>query len=270
MRRLLIRPGAIGDCILSFPAMEHLKATYMEVWVPGPVVSLVPFADAVRGLASTGLDLVGVGDLKMPAGLRASLQSFDSVVSWYGAGRSEFREALQDTGVRCEFHRALPPEGYGGHATDFFAQQVGAPSGLRPRIPVAGAMRRESIVVQPFSGSAKKNWPLERYRELAMRLPHAVEWTAGPEEDLANAVRFEDLGSLAQWISGGRLYIGNDSGITHLAAAVGVPTVALFGPTDPQVWAPRGENVVVLRANPIAELAVRDVMTAANRLLDSQ
>ncbi len=63
MRRLLIRPGAIGDCILSFPALESLCSGYTEIWLPGPVAPLVDFADRVCPISSTGLDLFGVGDL---------------------------------------------------------------------------------------------------------------------------------------------------------------------------------------------------------------
>ncbi|HSW50494.1 MAG TPA: glycosyltransferase family 9 protein, partial [Bryobacteraceae bacterium] len=56
----------------------------------------------------------------------------------------------------------------------------------------------------------------------------------------------DDLHELACRLAQARLYIGNDSGITHLAAASGVPVLALFGPTDPAVWAPRGPNVRVI------------------------
>lgn len=64
---------------------------------------------------------------------------------------------------------------------------------------------------------------------------------------LPGAVRIDDLYLLACWLARARLYIGNDSGITHLAAAVGTPVLALFGPTDPAVWAPRGPHVRVVR-----------------------
>ena len=83
---------------------------------------------------------------------------------------------------------------------------------------------------------------------------------AGPEEVLDDAVRFDDLYELACWLSTARVYIGNDSGITHLAAAVGVPVVAIFLTTDPAIWAPRGPRVIVLR-NP----TVDDVIDAAVR-----
>jgi ADP-heptose:LPS heptosyltransferase len=58
-----------------------------------------------------------------------------------------------------------------------------------------------------------------------------------------------ELPLLAAILSQCHLFIGNDSGITHLAAALGVPTIALFGPTDPYVWGPRGKKVFIAREN---------------------
>jgi hypothetical protein len=250
------------------PAIQYLADDYTELWVPSAATPLCKdLADVVSPLASTGIDLVGIGDLDMSASLARTLRGFDSIVSWYGANRPEFREAMSSTGVPCEFHAALPPQHYRGHAIDFFLDQVGGPPGAVPRIEVRPAAKRETVVIHPFSGSWRKNWPLERYRALATRLSCPVEWSAGPEEELAEATRFADLYGLAEWIAGARLYIGNDSGITHLAAATGVATLALFGPTCPTTWAPRGENVSVVRSNPMDELEIDDVLSAANRLL---
>ncbi|MGI8962477.1 MAG: hypothetical protein ACR2IV_22520, partial [Bryobacteraceae bacterium] len=75
MRRLLIRPGAIGDCILSLPVLEHLATDFTEIWISTPVVPLSRFADAVLPIASTGSDLSGVGDLATPQRVKRSLQS---------------------------------------------------------------------------------------------------------------------------------------------------------------------------------------------------
>ncbi len=60
MRRLLIRPGAIGDVILSLPTLEAARADYTEVWAPRAVLPLIRFADRTRAIADTGLELVGV------------------------------------------------------------------------------------------------------------------------------------------------------------------------------------------------------------------
>ncbi|MBV9744268.1 MAG: hypothetical protein JO099_10930, partial [Acidobacteriia bacterium] len=75
-----------------------------------------------------------------------------------------------------------------------------------------------------------------------------VYWCAGREDPpLPNAVYIEDLYQLACWLAKARLYVGNDSGVTHLAAAVGTPVLALFGATDPGIWAPRGAHVRIAR-----------------------
>src|SRR3974390_1436934 len=101
MRRLVLRPGALGDLILSLPALESLRAGYMEDWVSGPNVPLIRFADRVRAIAATGLDLLGVTD--PPAHLLDQLRSFDSIVSWYGANRPEFRELTKSLGLPITF-----------------------------------------------------------------------------------------------------------------------------------------------------------------------
>jgi ADP-heptose:LPS heptosyltransferase len=233
--------------------MEFLKADYTEVWVPTAVVPLIRFADRVRPIAATGLDLLGLPDVEPPRGLLEKLRGFNSIVSWYGANRAEFRSSLD-----AIFLPALPGSDNRDHCADFFAKQVGAPVPAIPRLPGLTADRGDFVVMHPFSGSASKNWPLDRYRELARRSPYPVRWCAGPEETLAEAVRIDDLRELACWMAGARLYIGNDSGITHLAAASGVPVVAIFGPTDPAVWAPRGPNVQVVEGK-LEDLSVRQI-----------
>ena len=221
--------------------MEFLKASYTEIWVPSAVVPLIRFADRVRPISSTGLDLLALPGVEPPSGLVEKLRGFDSIVSWYGANREEFRAALD-----AVFQPALPGADNREHCADFLAKQVGAPIPAIPRLNTSPVDRLEYGVIHPFSGGPRKNWPLDRYRELADRLPFPVRWCAGPEETLAEAVRIDDLWELARWIAGARVYIGNDSGIMHLAAATGVPVVAIFGPTEPAVWAPRGDNVQVV------------------------
>jgi lipopolysaccharide heptosyltransferase III len=268
MRRLIIRPGAIGDCILSLPAMQHLASDYTEVWISSHSVPLIQFAGKVRSLASTGIDLMGVGDIEISDKLKAELASFDSIVSWYGANRPEFQDGLRSLGPACEFHRAVPSRDCPCHAVDFFAAHVGAPLGQKPRIDVKPSPSRGSVVIHPFSSHPVKTWPAERFRELAEKLCVEVEWTAGPEDEWPEAIRFDDLLQLARWMTGAHLYIGNDSGIAHLAAAAGVPTLVLFGPSRPDVWAPRAEHVTVV-ASPeeMAQISVGRVLETVNRLL---
>src|SRR6266496_3517121 len=127
MRRLVIRPGGIGDFIVSLPAIECLKTDYLEVWTHRRTVPLVRFADRVRAIDSTGIELTGV--MQGPPG---ELGSFDEIVSWYGSNRSEFREAVE--GMPFRFLAALPAEGAGMHAADFYMDQVGGTLGAIPRI----------------------------------------------------------------------------------------------------------------------------------------
>src|SRR3990172_3709856 len=127
--------------------------------------------------------------------------------------------------------------------------------------------RAKIIVLHPGSGSKKKSWPLDRFLDLLhylqknvgskilavigpaeggeiQRAFEKIQWEMGPDAPLL--ARGFSLPELASLIEGCRVFIGNDSGITHMAAALGVRTLALFGPTDPKVWAPRGENVTVV------------------------
>ena len=262
MRRLLIRPGGIGDFIVSLPALECLRGDYVEVWAAAPNVPLARFADRARAISSTGLDLLGVVE-EPPPPLLESLRGFDSIVSWYGANRPEFRDAVRALGLPVTFFPALPAKGAGVHASDFYLAQAGAlapcDSDGVPRIP-CDVPRQDYAVIHPFSGSAGKNWPLARFQALARGLERImpVRWCAGPEDPPLESllagegappetIRADNLYDLACLLAAARLYIGNDSGITHLAAASGAPTLALFGPTDPAVWAPRGPNVRVAR-----------------------
>lgn len=257
MPRLLIRPGAIGDFILSLPAMECLRAGHTEVWAESRNLPLARFADRVRSIQATGLNLLGLPDVEPPARLIEELRGFDSIVSWYGARRPELHRAVESLRLPFRFLPAVPSEGSRLHATDFYMRQAAGIAGRAaeavPRLPCA---RRDEgfVAIHPFSGSGRKNWPIERYRRLseilAGRLP--VRWILEPGAARPDGVEMEpptpDLWELASRLARARLYIGNDSGITHLAAAAGAPVLALFGPTDPALWGPRGARVRVISA----------------------
>jgi heptosyltransferase-3 len=257
MRRLLIRPGAIGDLLVSLPALEFLRADYTEVWVRERNVPLVRFADAAHSIESTGLDLLEFGASPR---LIERLRSFDSIVSWYGSNQPQFRDAAARLGLPFQFLPALP-ENAQLHAMDFYLQQVGArhcsPKSLARQPP------ENFAVIHPFASNPAKRWPLWKFQEVARGLATPVCWCAGPEEELAGAVRIANLHELGQWLARARLYIGNDSGISHLAAHVGTPSIVLFGPTDPAVWAPLGSRVMY----PMEAIQPSDVIAAAESQL---
>jgi ADP-heptose:LPS heptosyltransferase len=261
VRRLILRPGAIGDTIVGLPALERLcskdsGADFAEIWAPSRNLPLLRHLAPVRAFTTVQLDLL---EINPPPALIERLRTFDEIVSWYGAAREEFRAALQAVGVPFRLLRALPPEGCGCHAVDFYLRQVGveieASQDIVPRLPAPrcpGTFRDGFIAIQPFSGSPKKNWDLASFRAAAARLTKLTglrcEWCAGPEEELPGARRFGGLDALANWLSSSTLYLGNDSGISHLAAVCGVPSVVVFLATDSSVWAPRGPAVSVLEA----------------------
>src|SRR5258708_12007351 len=147
--------------------MTSLRAENTEVWAASPNLPLARFADGVRAIASTGLDLLEFGT---NPNLTRQLIGFDSIISWYGANRPEFQECVK--GLPFQFFTAIPPTDCTMHAADFFAAQVGA-SG--PAIPRIECPRGDGgfAVLHPFSGSPKKCWPLARSRPLARLLqPH--------------------------------------------------------------------------------------------------
>jgi len=129
---------------------------------------------------------------------------------------------------------------------------------------VTPEQRRAAILIHPGSGSKKKVWPLERFfdlsRYLQEHLSSRILIVLGPAEGPEVRKGFEEaapggpilvkglsLIQLASVMEGCRLFVGNDSGVSHLAAALEIPTLAIFGPTDPKVWSPRGKNVMVSR-----------------------
>jgi predicted lipopolysaccharide heptosyltransferase III len=125
------------------------------------------------------------------------------------------------------------------------------------------ASRGPLVMLQPGARYWFKAWPAERFAELADRLAesHGCRVVVGgspAERDLGEAVCAEartkpanlagrtTLCVLAAILKRCALFIGNDNGPMHMAAALGVPVVALFGPSDPAVWGPRGEKAVVI------------------------
>ena len=159
------------------------------------------------------------------------------------------------------------------------------------------------LVMHPGSGSLHKCVPPSLLRKVAASLrqnqKRALVILKGPADEEAvdnlisemgtedyTLVKEESLLSVAYLLNQATLYIGHDSGITHLASLLGVPCIALFGPTDPGRWAPRGDHVSVIRgpfcqcthwkdvqechSKPCLHLSVDLILQQAERLLESQ
>ena len=148
-------------------------------------------------------------------------------------------------------------------------------------------LERPFTVIHPGSGGKHKIWRIDRFAEVGQQLgklgPLVI--TSGPADEttlhnlmpLLPEARFIDplpLSDLAGLFASANLYIGNDSGPTHLAAAVGTPTLAIFGPTDHRIWRPRGTRVEILTApqgtppeSRLESITVDQVLSVANRLI---
>jgi ADP-heptose:LPS heptosyltransferase len=223
--------------------MESLRADYTEVWCAEQNVPLARFADGARSIVSAGLDRLGF--LAAEDAIER-MRGFDQIVSWYGTNRAEFRELTAKLRLPFTFLPALP--GIGRHAVDFYNTQAMELGGARPsRFPVVPCppFARTFAAVHPFASSALKRAPLEQFQimaaSLAVRMP--VRWLRGPEEQLDGAEVFENLFDVACLLRGARIFVGNDTGISHLAAAVGTPCLAIFRATNAAVWSPRGPAV---------------------------
>jgi ADP-heptose:LPS heptosyltransferase len=128
------------------------------------------------------------------------------------------------------------------------------------RAALAGLGLDQPTILHPGAGATWKRWPAASFARLALALRdrgHQIALVEGPADEeavrevLAQAgplpvIREADLRALARLLAQARSFVGNDSGVTHLAAMAGARTIALFGPTDPASWAPLGD-VHILR-----------------------
>jgi len=261
VRTLVVHTGGIGDLLLCAPSVQALghDGPVEVAGMPDRLALLVGGGAAVRAhhLDSIGFASAFTGP---SARLRDFLAGFNRVVVWMADKDSSLQAALVSCGPRdVRVFPGLPPKDWCEHASHYYLDQLGL--GPRPpfQLSAAGPSREHDVIIHPGSGGRAKNWPLDRFKTLAARLTHCgrqVEWCLGPAEHEAGfdckgeVLCRDELMALTPDFCGAKLYVGNDSGITHLAAACGCRTLALFGPTDPVVWAPQGEHVKVLRGTP--------------------
>lgn len=299
MHVLLFRAGALGDILLLRPTVAALRrAGYrVRLLAPSAVGSVLCGPGEVdEALASDGAELAtALAEGLADGPVARAVGEADVVVAF---SRSAPMLRLLEARARALVVRDPSPPASGPHAARWLAAAV-APVVARASLDheqaasraleFTEAERREAagltrelpagfLALHPGSGSPAKSWPRERFFEVARRLSGAGPWllVAGPaERDIA-----PPPGALlaSEWpprvlgaaLARAGLFLGNDSGVSHLAAAAGAPTLALFGPTDPALWAPVGPRVAVqrARAEPPSMLAleVEDVVAAAARL----
>jgi len=250
------------------------------------VLSFLPGRSAVTAVSSFDrADLAALfqPDATPPESLQLYLNSFDLILSYATSPEHPFARHLAHTAKgRVLSFDPRPVPGQRMHMCDYLQQplrELGiAPNAAPPRLMLTAADQQDAvqwwtehgldgqpaIAIHPGSGSLSKNWPAEGFVAVAHRLARErgvrIVWLSGSADaatvaavqrtlDDEEALWLQDppLSLLAAVLARAVLYLGNDSGVSHLAAAVGVPSVVIFGPTDPAIWAPRGRDVRIVR-----------------------
>ncbi|NNK62555.1 MAG: glycosyltransferase family 9 protein, partial [Gemmatimonadetes bacterium] len=252
---LIIRFGALGDLALAtvlLPAIEADGEPSRVTWVSkerwASLLADDPRIDELVTLAE--------GE-SIRALTRRLHPNYDLILDAHGNLRSrmitmhvrgtEFRRIRKDTVARWLFRHGAPrPASLDRRLVDrYLALMELEPGSFRPALHVGDARARAGVAIAVGAAHDAKRWPIENYTGLVRDLVddgHAVTVIAGPgEETLVEAAvgnsgaaawdPHRPLGELAREIAGCELLAGNDSGLLHVAEAVGTPVVGLFGPT---------------------------------------
>lgn len=295
---LVIRGGAIGDFVLTLPVLAALRRqfpdTHLEVLGYPHIASLAlhgGLADAVRPVEARAL-----------AGFFADMGDLDDAMGHYFAGFQVIVSYLYDPdGFFAENVRACtkaqfipgphrPDETNSVHATAVLLKPLERlaifdPDPV-PRLSFAEpALTAPVLAVHPGSGSEKKNWPLPHWAKFLAHVMSGTDWdvllVGGEAEgnrltELAHPlpssrVRLAQNQPLPELASSLRTclgFVGHDSGITHLAAAAGLPGLALWAESNEAIWHPRSPAFRVLRnSDGIAHLSPETVFTVLRNLL---
>lgn len=262
----MLFPGALGDAVCLEPSVAWLaRQGPVSVWMRGPAAEIATLFPARPHIDS--LDRAECARLFSPLEGRAPdrpswLRPFGRIVSFTGGGSPDALARLDAAGA--DVH-PFPARSGSEHAADEMLRRVSgvASEAAVPRLDRSSLGRAipGRLVVHPGSGGEAKRAPRELFRALAR------DWAAvsgrearvvlGPAEaaelgwwessGLLTAVP-RDAVSLARELAGGSAYVGNDSGPSHVAAAVGTPGVVLFRTSEPERFGPRGAAVRWLRA----------------------
>jgi heptosyltransferase III len=284
-RILVIRGGAIGDFILTLPTLKALREAYpdaqLEILGYKHIAVLAQdrfYAQAVRSIEYGALSSFFAKNASLPAELAKYFGNFDLIISYLYDPDGIFETNLRRCGVENLIHGPAKVSN-SGHA----AQQLAAPmkelglcvQNFAAKIFSSGEdrdiaerfLRGLSPPVVAFhigSGSEKKTWPLQNWINIGNHLLGSHKFCGSlvivcGEADEDQARKLESIWQNQRVVFAKNLplphlaavlartiFIGHDSGISHLAAAAGANCILLFGSTDPAVWAPLGGNVQVI------------------------
>jgi heptosyltransferase-3 len=251
-RVLIVRACAIGDFVLNLPVLRALAIRH-----PDASFTLTGYPE-VLSLAKGFIPIEAIHSIESPPWSRLFVGpvphlGFDQ--AWVWMKDSTVADNLRESGISEVIHANALPESM--HAADHLLATAGLPA---PELPDLWLPESNRVILHPGSGSPAKCWP--GFRELADQIPESVVLIGPCESQIqTNRPRLEGLTleSVAKELRSCRAFIGNDSGITHLAAYLGCPTIALFGPTEPRIWGPIGRRVTILSRELLSQISVEDV-----------
>lgn len=307
-RILVIRGGAIGDFVLTLPGLKLLREEFADAQIEilgyKHIVALAEnrfYAQATRSIEYAALASFFARDAELPRELADYFASFELVISYLFDPDGVFQRNIRRTGVEY-FIACSPKVEDEEHAALQLARSL-AEIDLRLTEPAAelypsledravaadylGTSGASLIAVHPGSGSERKNWRIQDWAALCRWLLERegarslliiggeadAEQLSGLRSSLSEPrVQFVEslpLPHLAAVLERCALFLGHDSGISHIAAAVGAPALLLFGPTDPTVWAPANPQVHVIKAPSmqLIDISLEEVQAAATSLL---
>ncbi|HYO80214.1 MAG TPA: glycosyltransferase family 9 protein [Bryobacteraceae bacterium] len=285
----VIRLRSLGDCVLTTPALSILKQARPDLRIA--VVVEERFAPVFTGNPDIERILP-----PSPALLRAfrphlclNLHGGTRSLVLTGASGARFRAGFQHFRYSSAFNVRLPraQEVFGTervvHTAEHIASaffHLGAPRCEIPRASLFAdaallpEIRSPYAVLHPVAATPAKTWRAEGFLAVARHLSRdgGLEpvFIAGPGEDLSSFAEHRTLTGLPlerikALLSRAALFVGNDSGPAHMAAAFGVPVVALFGPSNATVWAPwRTQSRVLQNKEDITRIALEDVLAACD------
>jgi len=285
-RGLIIFPGALGDLICLLPTIRALGQRYPTVAFELMArVELARFAvQRMKIVAGHSIDRGEVALLFSERGAESSVARkffslFDRIECFFASDNERFCSSLRKAARGGVHFYPFRPSGL-SHVADCYLSAIGAdvmhpgdasielvPDDLRnaqQRVRALGLEPKSFILILPGSGSARKNWPAKSFALLAERiqLSHRVLVALGPAEARLAPIFHArsllmtgntELGELAGLARLACCFIGNDSGVSHLAAAAGGRGLVIFGPSDPQRWRPLGD-VKVIQKQPLESL----------------
>ena len=302
-RILVIRGGAIGDFILTLPTLKALREAYpqahLEILGYKHIAVLAEnrfYAQAARSIEYGPLSSFFAKNSELPNDLANHFASFDLVISYLYDPDGIFENNLRRCGVENLIHGpakvddrdhaarqlARPLKELGLRASDFAPRIYPSTEDRKFAEDFLRGMPRPILAIHAGSGSEMKNWPIENWIEfgnvvldsdkfrgsLIIVSGEADQGRSNELEtiwrnDRVHFARNLPLPVLAALL-GHAIFVGHDSGISHLAAAVGAKCILLFGPTNPEVWAPMNENVEVIRGlnGDMREIGCEDVIEA--------